>query len=253
MMQLSIIIPTLDEAHNIGDLVAYLRSHAGPHLRELIVVDAGSQDGTAQAAAAAGATVLQCPRRCRAVQLNLGAAAATAEVLYFVHADVVPPPHFATDALAAVQDGHRYGNYASAYVGQAQMRANSRFTQKDWLVARGGGDQTLFITAAFFQALGGFDPRFVLMEDFDLVRRARKRAKMRLFADHAYISTRKYLRNSYLRVSLANLIVYTSFRLHVPPRALAWMYRKLLRPIPKDPAQPSMVALVGQRVAVQAS
>jgi rSAM/selenodomain-associated transferase 2 len=244
-MQLSIIIPTLNEAHNIADLVAYLRVYGGAHVREIIVADGGSHDGTATVAANAGATVLPSPQPSRAHQLNLGAAHSQGEILYFVHADVVPPVTFATDVLTAVAEGFLLGNYASRFVGQAQMGVNGRFTQRDLLITRGGGDQTLFVTREFFVAQGGMDERYVLMEDFDFVRRARKQTKMKIFSAEVLVSTRKYLRNSYLRVSLVNLVVYTSFRLHVPPRALAWMYRKLLRPIPKSPDMPSMLVQAG--------
>jgi rSAM/selenodomain-associated transferase 2 len=246
MMRLSIIIPTYNEAANIGDLVRYLRDKGGEHVQEVIVVDGGSDDGTMDLAAQAGAQVVYCPQRCRAVQLHLGASRARGGLYYFVHADTVPPATFATDALQALQEGYLYGNYASTFVGKAQMGVNGRMTQRDWLVTRGGGDQTLFITKEFYQELGGFDHRFVLMEDFDLVRRARRRARMCILQASVYVSTRKYLRNSYLRVSLANLIVYVSFLLRVPPRGLALMYRKLLRPIPKVPGQPSMVQQVQQ-------
>ena len=246
MMRLSIIIPTHNEAANIGDLVTYLREKGGAHVQEVIVVDGGSDDGTMDLAAKAGAQVVYSAQRCRAVQLNLGASRARGELFYFVHADTVPPPSFAEDALQAVREGFVYGNYASAFVGKAQMGVNGRMTQRDWLVTRGGGDQTLFITKEFYEELGGFNPRFVLMEDFDLVRRARRRARMCILQERVYVSTRKYLRNSYFRVSLANLIVYVSFLLRVHPRGLAWMYRKLLRPIPKVAGQPSMVQQVQQ-------
>ena len=59
MPQISIIIPALNEAESIGQVV---REMPWPHIRECLVVDNGSTDRTAEIARAAGARVLQSPR-----------------------------------------------------------------------------------------------------------------------------------------------------------------------------------------------
>ena len=63
---------------------------------ELIVVDGGSGDGTAERAAA-GADVVITAARGRASQMNAGAARARGEILLFLHADTLLPE--AADAL----------------------------------------------------------------------------------------------------------------------------------------------------------
>ena len=87
-MTLSVIIPTYNEAPSIAGLIQSLRQHDPRREVEILVVDAHSPDGTAEVARRAGATVLLAPKPGRAAQMNLGAARATGEVLYFVHADV---------------------------------------------------------------------------------------------------------------------------------------------------------------------
>ena len=72
--RLSIVIPVLDEGERIGaaiDALAPLVARGA----ELIVVDGGSRDGTADRARACGAVVLEAPRS-RAAQMNAGAASA---------------------------------------------------------------------------------------------------------------------------------------------------------------------------------
>ena len=58
LTKISIIIPTLNEALNIGVLIKYLRQHSNDSLLEIIVVDADSSDDTAGVAREAGAVVL---------------------------------------------------------------------------------------------------------------------------------------------------------------------------------------------------
>jgi len=69
-----VVVPAHDEATTVGDVVGRARTHA-----PVIVVDDGSTDGTAHAAAAAGAQVHRHPRRLgKAQALQTGAAAARA-------------------------------------------------------------------------------------------------------------------------------------------------------------------------------
>ncbi len=82
-VNVSVIIPMLNEQSHIPHAVSSA-TRAGAH--EVIVCDGGSQDGSAAAAAAAGATVVRSPPG-RSTQCNTGAAAATGDVLLFLHAD----------------------------------------------------------------------------------------------------------------------------------------------------------------------
>lgn len=59
-MRIDVVIPALDEASSIGSLVHRLQR---PPVRNVLVVDNGSGDGTARAAREAGATVIPEPRR----------------------------------------------------------------------------------------------------------------------------------------------------------------------------------------------
>lgn len=83
----SVIIPAFNEVHTVGLAVREARRH--PLVDEVIVVDDGSEDGTADAAAAAGARVLRLERNGgKASALEAGVRAARHPVLLFLDADV---------------------------------------------------------------------------------------------------------------------------------------------------------------------
>lgn len=227
-MTLSVIIPTYNEAANIGRLVAQLRQYALPETIEVLVVDAGSTDETAQVARQAGATVLQSPKPGRAAQMNYGAQHATGELLYFVHADVGIHPDYVATLRSAVQDGYAAGCYRFRFdSAHPMLRLNSFGTRFKGIMSR-GGDQTLFITRTLFQELGGFDEYYCIMEDFDIIRRIRRRTRFLIVPQDVVVSARKYETNSWLRVQLANLTAFSLFFLKVPPPRIARTYKALL-------------------------
>jgi glycosyltransferase involved in cell wall biosynthesis len=102
---LTVVIPTLNEASQIGDCVRGL-SWAG----EVIVVDAGSNDGTAKAAMAAGARVLDSVAPGIAAQRNVGIAAAENEWVFALDADERIGPALAAE-LAEVVGAPRHEAY----------------------------------------------------------------------------------------------------------------------------------------------
>ena len=229
-MKISVIIPTYDEGQNIGNLIDHLlKSNDISADLEITVVDANSNDNTAEEAERAGAKVVLSEKKCRATQMNIGAAHSNGDVFYFVHADALPPESYLTDILSAVSNGFEAGCYRFLFNSDKSMlRINSFFTRFNGLMFR-GGDQTLFITRQLFERLGGFDENFVIMEDFDLVRRARKFARFKVMPNNVLVSDRKYQDNNYLRVNMANLVVFIMFTIGFSPYVLLSSYRKLIR------------------------
>jgi rSAM/selenodomain-associated transferase 2 len=175
LMQIAIIIPVLDEAAGIVPLLAAL----APLRRrgaQLIVVDGGSEDGTA-ALAAPHADKVVCAGRGRARQMHAGAlaaAAADADALLFLHADTLLPAD-ADKLIAAALQAHAWGRFDVELDGRhpllrliaAMMNLRSR------LSGIATGDQAIFIRRDAYQMLGGFAQQ-PLMEDIEFCARARR-------------------------------------------------------------------------------
>ncbi len=167
-------MPVLDEAQGIVPMLqalAPLRSRGV----ELLVVDGGSQDNTADLARPLCDRVLTAPRG-RARQMNAGAAQARAQRLLFLHADTLLP--LGADALVhqALGDGGLHGAHWGRFdvritgrppalrLVAALMNLRSRWT------GIATGDQAVFVCRKAFDAVGGF-PDQPLMEDVELSKR----------------------------------------------------------------------------------
>ena len=116
---LSVVVPVLNEAAGI---TATLASLAPLRQRgvEVIVVDGGSQDATAELARPHADAVVVAARG-RARQMNAGAAAARGTVLLFLHADTQLPPEADHLALAAMAAGALWGRFDVRIVGRHPM------------------------------------------------------------------------------------------------------------------------------------
>ena len=228
-MQFSIIIPTLNEAANIGKLIRFLLENGGAALAEIIVVDANSTDSTVQTAREAGAKVMPAPASSRALQMNLGAREARTDLLYFIHADTLPPSSFAEDIAQAIADGHVMGCYRYQFDSPRRiLKFNAYFVRYQWLWCQ-GGDKTFFIKKAIFEEFGGYDERFVVMEEYDFLRRAMKRYPLQVLPKNVLVSARKYEQNSWFRVQLANIGAFSMFRWGAEPARIRRFYRWMLR------------------------
>jgi len=226
---ISIIIPVVNEAARIAKTVRQFKLHPMHPQLEVIVVDGGSKDKTRSAASDAGAIVIECEQRSRAVQMNEGAKHANYDILYFVHADVAVPESFYDDIMEALQAGFGCGYYRSDFDSYPGLMKINAFMTRFKILSFRGGDQTLFIAKHLFQQLNGFDAYYCIMEDYDFIRRIWKsKIAFKLIQKAVTISTRKYQRNSWLRVQIANGVAMFMFNQGIRPEEIKKAYRKLV-------------------------
>lgn len=174
---ISIIIPVLNEAETLHKHLPALQAlRRDGH--QLIVVDGGSTDGSAEVAGSLVDICLCCePGRAR--QMNAGAARAQGDILLFLHIDTLLPAQAATLVTAALADGSRCwgrfdvrldGRHPAFRVIAWAMNLRSRVT------AVATGDQAIFVKRSVFQQIGGY-ASLPLMEDVVISKTLRKIAR----------------------------------------------------------------------------
>ncbi len=222
MLTLSVIIPALNEAANIGRAVG---SAWETGAAEVLVADGGSSDETRRLAAEAGAAVIA-SRPGRAVQQNAAARIAGGDVLLFLHADnwLAPPAGSEVRAVLARQQRTH---------GAFRQRIDDRRGVYRWL-ERGNaarvrwcglpyGDQAIFIRRSAFEAAGGW-PEVPLMEDVLLMQTLRRQCWPLLLAGPVHVSARRWQQHGVVRQTLLNWRRLAAFSLGVSPQRLAADY-----------------------------
>lgn len=225
---LAIVIPTLNGAARLpGALAALTPGWQAGLIAETIVADGGSEDGTLDAASAAGCRVLRTERG-RGRQLAEGAAAAGSPWLLFLHDDTRLGDGWAEAAAAFIADPENRRKAAFFRLAFDEDSAGARRVAAlaNWRARVLGlpyGDQGLLIARDFYQALGGY-PREPLMEDVALVRRIGRRRLAPLRAE-AVTSAERYRREGWWRRPLKNLRLLALYFLGASPAWLAERYR----------------------------
>ncbi len=228
-MNISIIIPTYNEAANIAGLVLYLKKLDGFVNSEIIVSDGGSTDNTVQLAKDAGATVFLSPTKGRAGQMNYGVSQSNSDIYYFVHADTTPCSTCLQHLRQAVNKGYDCGSFRTKFdSNHLLLRINAWCTRFNYLFFR-GGDQSIFVTKKLFEQVGGFDENFLIMEDYDFLEKIWTAGKFKLIPKSTLISARKYDDNTWLSVQLANLKVVKMFRRGASQKEMLDTYKSMLK------------------------
>lgn len=220
---LSVVVPTLEEAHTLPTLLKSLDGADAPD--EVLVVDGGSRDATREVAAGLGARVLRAGRG-RGTQLAAGAAAARGDLLLFLHADT----RLAPGALAALRERLRDPALVAVGLTQAvdhpagfyrwvEAAANAR-SRRGWVY----GDSGLCVRRAAYRAAGGFRD-LELFEDLDLTRRLRRLGRVALAPEaRLCVSARRWECEGRWRRTLTNWALTAAYLAGVPSRRLVRYY-----------------------------
>jgi rSAM/selenodomain-associated transferase 2 len=221
-MQLSIVIPVLNEAASIEAMLLRLAS-LREEGAELIVVDGGSEDNTALLAAAHADIVLSSARG-RALQMHAGVLAASGDALLFLHADTTLLPH-AGELIETALRSHAWGRFDVALDSThpvyrliaAMMYFRSRLTS----IAT--GDQAMFMRREFYFAAGGYPP-LALMEDIAFCKRARRLSRPACMRERVLTSARRWEKHGVWRTILLMWRLRLAYFLGADPEALALRY-----------------------------
>ena len=227
---ISIIIPTYNEEENIAETIRELKKRDKENLiSEIIISDGQSTDETVSVALNAGVTVVVSPEKGRAAQSNYGASMAKSEVLYFLHADSIPPIGFTKIIFDAIHENFISGCFKLAFDYQHWfLKANSWFTRFDVNAVR-FGDQSLFVTKNAFEKCGGFDEKLWMMEDQEIIHRIKKQGKFTVMNGAVITSARKYIDNGIYRMQFIFFRIWLLYYLGYSQEYLLKIHKKLIR------------------------
>ncbi len=221
---ISVIIPVLNEADILNQSLSRLTPQLKGH--ELIIVDGGSIDETPLIAKRYGRVISS--QRGRARQSNAGAAAATGDILLFLHADVWLDSGAIEGVEAAISAGYVGGAFKQRIEGEhplyrlIERAANFRAKRLQILYGDGG----IFIRRTHFDRIGGF-PDIPIMEEVGFSRKLRRQGEVTFVEPMIHISTRRWKKNGIVRTTLTNWLITLLYLLRVPPHHLAKLYRHI--------------------------
>lgn len=219
---ISIIIPVLNEAPQIQSLLQDLRKM--PEVAEIIVVDGGSTDGTADLARQFGAVrVLEFGRASRALQMNAGVAAAAGEVLLFLHADVRLPVTALADMRAILHADQVVGGCFTFGFPPTVSRAYHVYAWGINLRTRwfqtATGDQAIFVRRTVFEQLGGYHA-LPLMEDLEFFNALKRQGHVALLPSAVRVSPRRWQQHGLVRTGLLMYALRLGYWLGFSPARL---------------------------------
>lgn len=227
---ISVIIPTYNEEASIRETIQWVREYDEMNLiKEIIIADGGSTDNTEETAKKEGAKVVISPLKGRGAQMNYGASLAKNEILYFLHADTIPPKNFSSDITTAITKGFTSGCYRLSFDLQHWfLKVNCWFTRFNVNAVR-FGDQSLFVTKKVFEKSGGFRKDLLMMEDQEIISRIKKHGRFKVMNSSVTTSARKYLDNGIYRMQGIFFAIWLMYYLGYSQDKLLKLYRRLIR------------------------
>jgi rSAM/selenodomain-associated transferase 2/rSAM/selenodomain-associated transferase 1 len=221
--KITVIIPALNEE---ADIAKTIESAQSDNVHEIIVVDGGSNDATPTIARNCDATVIEC-RGGRASQMNEGARAAKTGILLFLHADTILPDSFDDDIVSTLNTGAVCGafNLGIDAPSRAFRVLEILVSFRSQVLQLPYGDQALFTRKGTFHAIDGFH-NMRIMEDYDFVRRARKRGEIVITDSAVKTSPRRWEKLGILRTTMINQYMIAAYKWGVSPDRLAEIYSR---------------------------
>lgn len=201
---IAIVVPVLGDAARLRallDLVAAWTCNP----RQIVVVAAEADPQASTLCDDRGCRYIT-SEPCRGTQQDLGARAADADILWFLHADATPSPSSLGDIARAMAGGAEGGHFKFAFSGSPMRRKAAIEWLTNLRVRLGGipyGDQGIFVRRDIYLKCGGF-PHQPLFEEVPLVRKLRSRGRFQALATPLGVSPRRWERDGWIRRCLNN-------------------------------------------------
>jgi glycosyltransferase involved in cell wall biosynthesis len=225
---ISVVVIGRDEEVALRQLLPRLLAMRG--VREVLFCDGGSRDSSCAVAAHFGARVLVASGG-RGVQLRAGAAVASGEALWFLHADAWPHKSAAASITRACRDAQVLGgNFRLRFASRSPWaRGFEGIARAQRLAGIYYGDSGMWVRRAIYEEIGGFAP-WPLFEDYDFARRlehfARERGARTACLRPAIVASPRRFQREPWRVLWLWLSMQRRFQRGEDPRALAQEYHR---------------------------
>lgn len=211
MTRVSIVVPAYNEELLLPATLRALRDGTATLglPAELIVVDDGSTDRTADVAREMGARVVPVKLRHIAGARNAGGRAATGDVVVFVDADTIVPPDLLRDAVAAIEAGAAGGGAGVRYREGEVRWAVAITAVVVWVLRRAkwAPGCFVFVRRDAFERAGGFDERYFASEEIHFSRAVKKHGRFVMLPGAVTTSARKAKFFSWRAVLLQFLVM----------------------------------------------
>jgi rSAM/selenodomain-associated transferase 2 len=204
LSNISIIIPTINEAKNLPLLLSDLSIIQKEG--EIIIVDGGSEDKTIDIANIHGAKVYKSKERNRGLQLNMGSKNAKGDWLIFLHADTRLSNNWFREVSSILKEEKKYIYYFKFKINHKKiiyrvLEILVNFRSKH--LKQPYGDQGLIIHRSTYFQNNGFR-KIPLMEDLDFLRRLNNKKILRQLNLPIFISSRKWEKTNVFLQALKN-------------------------------------------------
>ena len=221
--KLSIIIPTLNESHQIESSLNRLKS-LRQQGHEVIVVDGGSNDNTVSLATPLCDRVIR-SKKSRSLQMNTGAAMATGQCFLFLHADTKLPSK-TTGIFSNIKSiEEKWGRFDMRLSGSHFMfrLIEQCMNSRSRLTGIATGDQVIFVGKKIFNQVNGF-PKIALMEDIAISKLLLKKSKPIYFKEKVVSSSRRWEENGIIKTILKMWFLRLLYFFHFDTSKLARIY-----------------------------
>jgi rSAM/selenodomain-associated transferase 2 len=190
-VSVSIIVPVLNEAAIIKGFLHHLRAVVPQ--AEIVVIDGGSNDGTAELCNHIADYVMTSLVG-RAKQMNAGAKIATGDIFWFVHADSKITHASFSGIEAALADPNIVGGCFRLEIVPSRWMYRIRDAVGNFCVEWFGvalGDRGFFCRRDTFLHIGGY-PEIPLLEDAEFYRKLKRYGRVRQLREKIQTSARRY-------------------------------------------------------------
>jgi glycosyltransferase involved in cell wall biosynthesis len=217
MSELSVIVPTLNEERHVGSLLSDVAAQTRKP-DEVLVVDAGSTDGTVPVARRFPFAKLLEATRPVACGRNVGGRSARGDALIFLDADTRLPATFFEGFL---EDFERRGldlacplyvpYHSTPMVEGFHALFNGLFKVSQGVLPSGAG-HCIAVRGGVFRGSRGFDPN-LKFDDIELIRRLSRGRRFGIVEERVFVSDRRYRENGMPHMMLTYSLMALLFAL----------------------------------------